>query len=55
MDGIPDEFYRLVKLQELDLSFNTIAIISEELKNLTQLVKLIVSNNKIESIPHTIR
>jgi Leucine-rich repeat (LRR) protein len=54
MDSIPDEFYLLVKLQDIDVSFNAIAFISDELKNLTQLVKFNAGHNKIEHIPRAI-
>ena len=51
MDVFPDEIFKLFNLHDLDLSWNTISYIPADIKDLVNLRKFIMSNNKLEAVP----
>lgn len=54
LESLPDVFVNLRTLTEIDLSFNQIYVLNEDIGSLSNLVKLQVNNNKLTTLPKSI-
>ena len=55
LDVIPDCFYDLVSLTELDVSHNVIYVINDDIGKLVNLRKLVLSYNRLQQLPTAVR